>query len=162
MNTPRCVGVILLLVACGGGGAGPAPVEPANSAKGTVNRFMEAVADSNLAEMAQLWGTGAGPAAKTNQPSDWERRIAIMRAYLQNESHRVVSDSRDGSDARHAVQVELRRQLCTWLVPFTVIKANDGNWLVNQVDLAKAGNPARPCVPGGQDSTAQRDSSATQ
>jgi hypothetical protein len=114
--------------------------------------------------MSELWGTSAGPAAKTNQPSDWERRVAIMRAYLQNESHRVVSDTPEGNPNRHAVQVELRRQLCTWTVPFTVIKATDGNWLVNQVDLAAAGNPARPCVPGGQeDSTAQqKDSSAQQ
>lgn len=155
MNTRRYLAAAVLLAGCGGG-TGPAPVEPANSAKGAVNQFMEAVADSNLAQMSQLWGTSAGPAVKTNQPADWERRIAIMRAYLQNESHRVVSDSRDGSDSRHAVQVELRRQLCTWMVPFTVIRANDGNWLVNQVDLAQAGNPARPCVPGEQgDSTVQ-------
>jgi hypothetical protein len=27
---------------------------------------------------------------------------------------------------------------------------------VNQVDLTAAGNPARPCVPGGEDTTAQQ------
>jgi hypothetical protein len=161
VSIPRGLPIILFLAACGGGGAGPAPVGPANSAKGVVNRFMEAVADSNLTEMSQLWGTVAGPAARTNQPSDWERRIAIMRAYLQNESHRVVSDTPEGGPNRHAVQVELRRQLCTWTVPFTAIKASDGNWLVNQVDLAAAGNPARPCVPGGQDSTAQQADSTS-
>jgi hypothetical protein len=156
VSKPGCVGVVLFVAACGGG-AGPARVEPANSAKGAVNRFMEAVADSNLKVMGELWGTAAGPATKTNQPSDWERRIAIMRAYLQNESHRVVSDTPNGSDARHAVQVELRRQLCTWVVPFSVIQASDGTWLVNQVDLAAAGNPARACVPGEQkDSTTQQ------
>jgi hypothetical protein len=156
VSKPGYLGVILLLAACGGGAA-PAKVEPVNSAKGAVSRFMEAVADSNLTVMGQLWGTYAGPAAKTNQPQDWERRIAIMRAYLQNESHRVVSDAPEGSDTRHGVQVEIRRQLCTWVVPFTVIRTGDGNWLVNQVDLTKAGNPARECVPGAQkDSTAQQ------
>jgi hypothetical protein len=35
-----------------------------------VDAFMQAVADSNLTQMASLWGTSAGPAAKTNQPSD--------------------------------------------------------------------------------------------
>jgi hypothetical protein len=40
-------------------------------------------------------------------------------------------------------------------VPFTVIKIPDGSWLVNQVDLTAAGNPARPCLPGNeQDTTA--------
>jgi hypothetical protein len=162
VSKQRWLGAVVLLAACGGG-VGPAQIEPANTAKGAVNRFMEAVADSNLTQMGNLWGTAAGAAARTNQPADWERRIAIMRAYLQNESHRVVSDTPDGSDSRHAVQVELRRQLCTWVVPFSVIKTSDGNWLVNQVDLAAAGNPARPCVPGGQqDSTAQQDSTTQQ
>ena len=75
-----------------------------------------------------------------------------MQAYLQNESHRVMSDApAAGDDNRHAVQVEIRRQLCTWVVPFTAIKLGDGTWIVNQVDLTAAGNPGAPCVPG-QDS----------
>jgi hypothetical protein len=30
-------------------------------------------------------------------------------------------------------------------VPFTVIRTSDGSWLVNQVDLASAGSPIKPC-----------------
>jgi hypothetical protein len=143
----------VLLVACGGG-SGPSTVAPTTSARGAVDAFMQAVADSNLTRMANLWGTSAGPAAKTNQPPDWERRITVMQAYLQNESHRVVGDVPEGTgDTRHAVQVEIRRELCTWVVPFTAIKLGDGTWIVNQVELTAAGNPGRPCVPG-QDSTA--------
>ncbi len=147
----------LLLAACGGAtGSAPAP-GPVKSASGAVEGFMQAVADSNLATMANLWGTSAGPAAKTRQPADYERRIAIMQSYLRNENHRIVSDSPDGSDARHAVQVELQRELCTWTVPFRVIKLADGNWLVNQVDLTAAGNPARPCDPNdARDTTTQQ------
>jgi hypothetical protein len=144
----------LLLAACGGGSA-PSSVAPRTSARGAVDAFMQAVADSNLAQMGNLWGTTAGPAAKTNQPADWERRVAIMHAYLQNESHRVVSDTPDG-DARHAVQIEIRRQLCTWVVPFTAIKLADGTWIVNQVDLTAAGNPAQPCVPREDTTAAQK------
>lgn len=145
----------VVLAACGGG-ATPATVAPTGSAKGAVENFMLAVADSNLVQMANLWGGLGGPAAKTRQPPDYERRIAIMQAYLRNESHRIVSDAPDGSDARHALQVEIRRQLCSWVVPFTAIKLGDGTWIVSQVDLTAAGNPARPCDPGGQrDSTNQ-------
>ena len=109
---------------------------------------MQAVADSNLSRMAELWGSSGGPAAKTKQPPDYERRIAIMQAYLRSESHKVLPAAPSGSADREEVQVEIHRDLCTWAVPFTVVKAGDG-WLVNQVDLTKAGNPARPCVPGG-------------
>jgi hypothetical protein len=120
-----------------------------------VDAFMQAVADSNLTAMGNLWGTSAGPAAKTKQPSDWEKRIAVMQAYLRNESHRVVSDAPAGGDTRHTVQVEIRRQLCTWVVPFTAIKLGDGTWLVNQVDVTAAGNPAQPCAPGRDSASAQ-------
>ena len=53
---------------------------------------MQAVADSNVDKMAHLWGTASGPAAKTNQPPDYQRRVAIMQAYLRNDSFRITSD----------------------------------------------------------------------
>jgi hypothetical protein len=139
---------LLALVACGGGAGSSAPVKPATSPQGAVEGFMQAVADSNLPRMAELWGSASGPAARTRQPSDYERRVAIMQAYLRNESHRVLPVGPSGSDTSQDVQVELRRELCTWVVPFTVIKTGQGSWLVNQVDLTQAGNPARPCNPG--------------
>ncbi len=150
---PRCFLFAAVLAACGGAST-PATVAPTNSAKGAVESFMQAVADSNLTQMANLWGSAAGPAGRTGQPPDYERRIAIMHAYLRNESHRVVSDAPVAGDTRHALQVEIRRQLCSWVVPFTAIRLGDGSWIVSQVDLTAAGNPAQPCAPGGEkDST---------
>jgi hypothetical protein len=136
--------IAILLGACGGASA---PVQPAQSAAAAVQGFMQAVADSNLTKMAGLWGTPNGPASKTRQPSDYERRIAIMQAYLRNDSFRVTSDVAE-SENRRGLVVELRRQTCTWNVPFAAVKAADGTWLVTSVDLTAAGNPARPCVEG--------------
>jgi hypothetical protein len=144
----------LLLAACGG--AAPGQVHPASTASSAVENFMRAVADSNLTAMAALWGTARGPAAKTHQPPDYERRIFIMRNYLNHDDSRVLSDTPDGSEARHAVQVQIRRQACTWTVPFTVIQLADGSWIVNQVDVTAAGNPARPCDPSAQDTSTAR------
>jgi hypothetical protein len=147
---------VLLLAACSGGGtAASGPVAPSpGTARGTVESFMQAVADSNLSRMATLWGTYSGPAAKTGQPPDYEKRIVVMQSYLRNESHRLLPSTPSGG-ASEELQVEIRRELCTWVIPFTVIRLGDNTWLVNQVDLTKAGNPARPCVPGAtQDSTA--------
>jgi hypothetical protein len=152
---PRCFLFAAVLAGCGGGST-PATVAPTNSAKGAVENFMQAVADSNLTQMANFWGSSAGPAARTGQPPDYERRIAIMHAYLRNESHRIVSDTPDASGTRHALQVEIRRQLCSWLVPFTAIKLGDGTWIVSQVDVTAAGNPARPCTPGGERDTTRK------
>ena len=141
-----------LLAACGGGGTGQ--VHPANTASAAVESFMRAVADSNLTAMAALWGTAKGSAARTKQPPDYERRIVVMQSYLAHDDSRIVADAPDGSSGRHSVQVQLRRQACTWTVPFTVIQLADGGWIVNQIDLTAAGHPARPCDPSQQqDST---------
>jgi hypothetical protein len=106
---------------------------------------MQAVKDSNLTKMASLWGTTNGPALKTHQPSDYERRIAIMQAYLRSDGFRITSDVAERPN-RRVLQVELQRQTCTWTVPFVTVSTGEGSWLVNSVDLTAAGNPARPCT----------------
>ena len=153
MIKQRWCGTGLLLLAACSGGSRPEPTQPVRTAASVVQGFMQAVADSNLTKMATLWGTANGPAAKTGQPPDYERRIVIMQAYLRNDSFRVTSDVPE-SPARRDLQVELKRRTCTWSVPFVVVKTGDGSWLVNQVDLTAAGNPARPCLEGS-DSAAQ-------
>jgi hypothetical protein len=138
----RWFAAALFLVACGGGG--PAPAPPVASAAGAVQGFMKAVADSNLAKMGTLWGTARGSASQTRQPPDWERRVAIMQAYLQNDSFRVTADVPASDPNRRELLVEIKRRTCTWSVPFVAVKSGQG-WLVTQVDISTAGNPARPC-----------------
>jgi hypothetical protein len=142
----------ILLAACGGSG-GTAAVHPANTASAAVQNFMKAVSDSNLAAMAGLWGTAKGPASRTHQPADYERRISVMRSYLSHDDFRILGDVPEGSEGRHTVQVQIRRAACTWTIPFLVIQLADGTWIVNQLDLTAAGNPARACESSAQDTT---------
>ena len=152
----RWIGATLVLVACGGGSAGgPGQVRPAGSASSSVTEFLRAVSDSNLSKMADLWGTAAGPSSRTRQPPDYERRVAVMQAYLRHDDSRIVNDTPEAIPTRHTVQAELRRSACTWTVPFVVIQLADGGWIVNSVDLATAGNPVRPCEPQATDSAGQ-------
>jgi hypothetical protein len=143
---------VFLLAGCG---SGSPPVQPATSAAAAVRGFMQAVADSNVDKMASLWGTANGSASQTGQPPDYERRIAIMQAYLRNDSFRVTSDV-EQTATRRSLQVQLRRKECTWSVPFVSVKTNSGSWLVNQVELTAAGNPARPCLEGAEVDTLSR------
>ena len=148
--------VAIAAAACGG--RAPGAAEPAVSARETVTAFMRAVADSNLTKMAELWGSSKGPAASTGQPADYARRIVVIQSYLRSDDYRIASDVGEG-DSRRAMQVELRRQACTWAVPFVVTKADNSSWVVSNIDLTRAGNPARPCDPDAQkDSVASRDS----
>jgi hypothetical protein len=178
---PRTTFILLLALAACGGGPGPtASAGPAPTPEEAVRSFMQAAADSNLTRMAQLWGTRAGSAAKTGQPPDYQRRIAIMRFYLSGSPYRLVPGAAaeiepaagaapggktptpgklpgpgDESATTRQVVVQLDRQGCAKYVPFVVIKAADNTWLVNQVDIATAGHPKRPCT---QDKTS-KDSS---
>ncbi len=157
MTKPLWLGTVVLFAACSGSSGPPPSAEPSNTASGAVQSFMQAVADNNLAKMASLWGTASGSAAKTHQPPDFERRIAVMQAYLRNDSFRITSDVPELTENRRAQQVEIKRQACTWSVPFVTVKTGDGSWLVTQVDLAAAGNPARPCQDGAPADRAPAD-----
>jgi hypothetical protein len=150
----------LVLAACGGGPAASGAAGPAPSAEQAVRSFMQAAADSNLKRMAQLWGTRAGSASKTGQPPDYERRLSIMQIYLSGAPYRLVPASAaqveqaagdtlrpgDGAGTTRQVVVQLERPGCIKFVPFAVVKAQDNAWVVNQVDLAAAGHPKRPCI----------------
>lgn len=159
------IAALLLLAACGGHASSPAPTAPAASAEGAVRNFMAAVADSNLAKMATYWGTTKGPAAVTNDPPDYARRMVIVQAYLRNSGYKVLGEStamqsRAAGDSSaptapsapsgpasqsRQVSVQLYRENCSPVVPFVVIRAANGDWLVNQIDLAAAGTVYKTC-----------------
>ncbi|MBA2627987.1 MAG: hypothetical protein H0U85_08240 [Gemmatimonadales bacterium] len=141
---------VLLISACGGNKPSAAMPEPAPSAEKAVQEFMQAVADSNLAKMAQLWGSAKGPAAQTHEPANYAQRIVVMQVYLRNATYRILSNDIDPSQAgRHTLQVEIRRDACQKVVPFGVVQSPAG-WLVNQLDLSALGSPGRPCDTPGQ------------
>ena len=144
----------LAALACGGTSIAGGPVEPAGSASQAMTAFMRAAADSNLARMAELWGSANGPAARTGQPPEWEKRVIIMQTYLRGDSSRVVTDVPvSGSDSQRRVIVALYRSGCVKQIPAIVTRSKSGGWLVENVDIAAAGNPARPCEDPDEDLT---------
>lgn len=147
MRRSLCAGFALLAAGCGGGaqGGGAAPT-PVTSSTQAIRSFMQAAADSNLTRMAELWGTPDGPAAQTGRPEGWEKRIAVIQAYLKNDSTRLVSDmpvSGEANQRRTVIQVW--RMGCSRQVPAVMARTKAGGWVVTNVDLTAAGNPARPC-----------------
>jgi hypothetical protein len=139
--------VLLLLVACGGSpSSAPTPVDDAATADVAVQRFLQAVADSNVVRMGRYWGTAHGPASITHEPSDYEDRLAVAQLYLRQAPFRVVrSDKVTGDDSRMIVSVDLDRTQCTRSVPFTAVRTEKHGWIVTSIDLTQAGTPGRPC-----------------
>lgn len=147
----RAAGPVLVLAlaglaACGrSGGAVTAPAEP----EAAVRAFLSAVRANSLVALRELWGTARGPAVGSMDKVEVDRRLTVMRTYLEHESFQFAQRNMvDPADSRQRiVDVRLTRKGCEPVVPFTLVRWRSG-WLVQQVDLAAAGNPARSCTPG--------------
>jgi hypothetical protein len=140
--------VLTGFAACGGGGAGTVP--PPVSPEAVVQEFLNAVRAGSLATMSGLWGNERGPAAGNMARDEVERRLTVIRIYLEHERFEILppDPSAVGVGGRRQVRVRITRRGCQPVVPFTVTRWRDG-WLVADIDLAAAGNPQRACPAGG-------------
>lgn len=131
----------VLALACGRSTV-PVGLEPAPEV--AFGAFMQAVADSNLTRMAQLWGTGGGSAAATGRPRDYQRRIGIMYSYLRGATGRVVSEV-ERTATQSTLLVEFLRAGCLRRVPVGMVRTGKGGWLVQALDLGQVGVPGAAC-----------------
>ncbi len=135
--------VTLAVAACGSGSSSlMIPVDP----QVTVTRFMSAVEANNLRAMGQLWGTKDGPSLDDMDRDELDMRLTVMQRYLTHEEYEIlvsVSTARV-DDRTRAYDIRLTRSGCVHDVPFELVRVG-GGWLVSNVDLAQAGNPARSC-----------------
>lgn len=137
------LGVVLLGTACSGGGSGTAAPMP--TATQAVSAFFRAAADSNLNRMAELWPL-SGSAAKTSA-EDYQKRLSLLQVFVRADSSRILSDEPvSGDNNRRRLAVAIWRSGCMKQVPVTSARSGTG-WIVQNVEIAYAGNPARPCEP---------------
>ena len=135
-----------LVVACSGKQQQVVSVMPSVGPNAVASAFMQAVADSNLSAMGELWGTNKGPAATTNEPTNWLQRMAVIQAYLRGGTSKILGDVPGAVQPdRRQIAIELNRSGCVKQVPFTMILTKKGAWLVNSIDLNAAGVPGRAC-----------------
>ena len=124
-------------------------IQPSAAPAAVTAAFLQAVSDSNLPQMGQLWGTAKGAAAVTNSPANWAQRIEVIHSYLKGGSSKVIGEG-DASTAksdRRQILVEINRNGCVKTVPFDMVLTKQGSWLVHAIDLNAAGIPGRPCAP---------------
>src|SRR5437016_6247686 len=102
------------------------------------------------ARVATLWGTERGPAADWMKAEELSQRVAVIQRYLNHSGYRVVEGPLPvpGQDNQRAFRVELqRRNGCNVVLPIDLVRAKSGTWLVLDVHLDVAGNPAAGCKP---------------
>jgi hypothetical protein len=137
--------VSAILAACGGN-SGSAPTTPMASSGQALREFMQAARDSNLTRMSQLWGSSRGPAAETRYPENYERRLVVIQLYLRADSTKVVSDVpvTGEENQRRLIAAIYRSGGCMKQIPALLTRIK-GAWVVTDIEVAAAGNPARPC-----------------
>jgi hypothetical protein len=138
------LGASVVSCASGGSAAMPPPTDPT----ATVVSFLAAVQDGDLARMSQLWGGSRGLTADRIEPTELEQRLTVMSIYLEHEEYTIVSGTGDPTvllePGERLVQVRLTRKGCQPVVPFTLAPYQAG-WLIRNIKLEAAGNPARVC-----------------
>ena len=131
--------VILALgaaVACGH----QAPVVPLPATPGeTVEAFLAAANAANLERMAGLFGDEQGPVNQTRRNSDQVRnqQMIIFQRLLHGEAHEVTATDVSIAE-KPKISVAITQGTRRFTVPFTLVRARQGGWLVWQIDLAPA------------------------
>ena len=136
--------LILACSACAGKSPSvtPLPSDPVTA----VQQFLAGVKANDLGAMGDVWGSDRGPANAWMEPNMLHQRLAVMQRVLTYETYAIGPEGvRPGDTANlRIVRVQLARNGCKPVVPFTVRRYGDG-WLVSAIDLDAAGNPERSC-----------------
>jgi hypothetical protein len=139
------IAVLALVPACRGRQAqlAPAPSTP----EATLTQFLAAVNANDLSRMALLWGTERGPSTtwNPNSPAEQRQQLMIMQRVLITDSHRITgADIVPGPPAMRRLHVEIVRGERRTMVPFVLVEARTGGWLVQEIGIdALMGTPGR-------------------
>lgn len=147
----RQAALVAVLVTLGCGGR-PAVAPAPQSITDALTQFMAAVRANDLRRMGELWGTERGPAAAWMKPDELRMRLAVIQRYLAHVGYRVLEGPIAPAGARPALRtfrIELQREGCNAVLPIDLVRTGGGGWLVYDVHLESAGNPAARCQPQG-------------
>jgi len=111
----------------------PAATGPAAA----VEAFLAQAAARNYMGMGQLFGTVEGPISSRDPGPQVERRMYAIANIVQNERFTIRGQQNIPGRGPEALQltVVMTQGGQTKDVPFVVVRANSGNWLVEQIDL---------------------------
>lgn len=105
----------------------------------SVERFLQAANARDFEAMARLFGTADGPVKGDRQEIElWMSTIAEV---LRHQDYEIVSDRRapghEHPTNRIGVDIRKNRNELVRDVPFLVVRAKSGVWLIEQIDLEK-------------------------
>lgn len=127
--------------ACGGGQVDPGPASSPGSPGPalTVERFLQAVNANDLNTMMQLFGTADQTILERDGQSRAERHMHVLATLLHHDDYAILSQSGAPGRMRNAaeLQVELRRDGRSVVVPHLVVRKESGGWIIEKIDIEK-------------------------
>lgn len=156
---PLLLVLTCLDAACGGSRGRLAGVSP-QTPNDALAQFMEAVKANDVTRMGNLWGSQKGPASTYMDGNRLKRLLQTIHIYWDHKGYRVIEGPMPAQplnptfkdvpsmDRLRDFRVELQRANgCDVVVPITLVRTDQGSWLVYDVHLESAGNPAAGCQP---------------
>ena len=132
---PAVIVALAALAACGGRtvAVAPAPAAPEQ----TLAAFLAAVNANDLDRMALLWGSERGPStvSSPNTPDVRHQQLVIMQRLLVADSFRVIGAEAVPGQRAQRLQVLMMRGPRRATVPFTMVTARTGGWLIREIGL---------------------------
>jgi hypothetical protein len=106
----------------------------APSPSAAIEQFLAAAQRKDLAAMAAVWGTEKGPASKTMNKKELERREFIMIECLPHEKATLgQSGPGEGGRVRIPVEIVLLNRKAT--PAFTVVRGPKKRWYVENLEI---------------------------
>src|ERR1041385_5425923 len=157
--------LICVAAACGGSRRPPAGGSP-QKPNHPPSPIMDAGKANDLTRMGNLWGSQKGPASTYMNGDRLKRTLQTIHVYWDHRGYRVIEGPMAAQplnptfkdvpsmDRLRDFRVEVQRANgCVAVMPITLVLTDQGTWLVYDVHLESAGNPAQSCQPstgGGQ------------
>ncbi|MHB8840051.1 MAG: hypothetical protein ACYC7F_14000 [Gemmatimonadaceae bacterium] len=133
MNRAVLLLLLPVLAACHtlpGGGAGTGAASP-NAA---IQQFLAAARSKDLKAMASVWGTEKGPASRTMDQRELERRELIMIQCLSHEQATLGAPT-PGEAGRLRIPVTLTLLTLKATPAFTVVRGPADRWYVWDLEI---------------------------
>src|SRR5579859_714273 len=113
----------------------PLPATPA----ATIDAFLAAVNAADLDRMAGLFGDEHGPVSQTRRNSETVRtqQMTIFQRLLHGDAHEIAATDATMPE-KPKLSVAITQGTRRFTVPFTMVRARQGGWLVWQIDLTPA------------------------
>lgn len=147
--TGLLLGATALLSACA---SSPAPAgAPSGSAAAqayapamVIERFLRAANQNDLDTMSNLFGTAAGPVARTWTRREIDERMLLMANLLRHTDYTILGEQIVPGRRGEATMFNVRLVATQGpvQVPFTLVLARN-QWLIEQIGIERLTNPIR-------------------